>query len=229
MDVYYRQASSVSRYYIVHVGVEFTCGSLASQNPPENYSFDKHYDLYTGYINIRPYQYSSGGKKSSDITFKAAWPATSTFTSTVSSSFGASISGNSDLTAGTDLMGGVKIESTNSRGFTLSFSNTTSIHGPEPAIYLNTAVDSLNQKQWSYVYAGLGKSLLLDTYYMFEVKNNGSGYQDYSFKFDVEINMKNVAWKIYPWQQLKDLNASYNEEYGMYQLYLYTSVGYRVD
>jgi hypothetical protein len=56
----------------------------------------------------------------------------------------------------------------------------------------------------------------MNCYYLFELKNDGNGYQDYSFKFDVGIKMTDIAWKGYIWQQLRDTDATMNDSYGLY-------------
>ncbi len=42
------------------------------------------------------------------------------------------------------------------------------------------------------------------------------GFQDYSFKFDVEINMDNTAWRGYFWERHDPVTLSKTEEYGVY-------------
>ena len=74
------------------------------------------------------------------------------------------------------------------------------------------------ESQWHYQFKkGLyDSSYSLDTYYLFELKNDGKGYQNYSFKYDLDISRTNTAWESYPWAQYRTTEKVFNDSYGLY-------------
>jgi hypothetical protein len=216
-DVLFSQFTTNSRLYIVHIRSNFTSGSEASRNGFDSY--DAHYDLWHAYVHIKAYQYSNNGKTSSSYQFIKSWPLSNSdkLTSSVSSSFGGSYTISSAISAGASFPGGAQVSRTTSTGFSLSFQNTTTLYGPEPSLTQEDDPNDQRNAAWNYQFANVySGSYEMNCYYLFELKNDGNGYQDYSFKFDVSIKMKDIAWKGFIWQQLRDTDSTLNDSYGLY-------------
>ncbi len=217
VDVYYSNFTDVSRLYIIHVRSNFTPGKQANLNG-DNY-FDWNYDLWTGYIHLKAYQYTEGNKRSSSFRFIKSWPLSNSdsLTYSVTSGFSSSLTLSNEIKSGIDFAGNATVEKTSSSGFTLAFSETTTIYGQEPEVSRQDAAYNQQESQWYYSFKKpCESSFQLDTYYMFELKNDGYGYQDYSFKYDVDIKMTDIAWRGYLWQQQRDTTTSLNDSYGLY-------------
>lgn len=215
MDVYFTDFTSVSRLFLIRVKVDFTPGCEAYDNG--NKEFDSRFSLYKGYIHINLYQKLDLYAQSSSIAVKQGWPQSSNFTSTVTSSYGSSINLNATLGAGVSLTEGLSAKAQAGVGLSLSFNKSIAVTGPEPSISYQRG-DSVKDMQWNYEYAEQGNNTYsLETYYLFEAKNNGIGYQDYSFGFDVEIHMDNVAYRHYWWEQHEEIDYHVSEEYGLYK------------
>ena len=66
-------------------------------------------------------------------------------------------------------------------------------------------------------FVNLGKDTdPLDFFKSFELKNDGKGYQNYSFKYDLDISRTNTAWESYPWAQYRTTEKVFNDSYGLY-------------
>ncbi len=217
IDVYYSNFTNVSRLYIIHVRSNFTPGKQANRNGDKY--FDWNYDLWSGYIHLKAYQYSDGSKRSSSFRFIKSWPVSNTdkLTYSVTSGFSSSVTLSNEIKSGVDFAGNTTIDETTSSGFTLSFTKTTTIYGTEPSISSQQSASVQQEAQWYYQFnKPCESSFQLDAYYMFELKNDGYGYQDYSFKYDVDIQMTDIAWRGYLWQQERNTTASLNDSYGLY-------------
>ena len=217
IDVLFSQFTTNSRLYIIHVRSNFTPGSQATRNGLNSY--DAHYDLWSGYVHINSYQYSSNGKASSSYKFIKSWPLSNSneLTSSISSSFGGSYTISREISAGVSFPEGVVVTQKNSSGFSLNFQTATTLYGPEPSLSRQEDANNQQQIDWEYQFANIySGSYEMNCYYLFELKNDGNGYQDYSFKFDVGIKMTDIAWKGYIWQQLRDTDATMNDSYGLY-------------
>ena len=215
MDVYQAPFTLVSNLFLIRVAVEYTAGSHAHDLGED---FDSNFDLDFGYIKIHPYQYTSGSKATSNLRVKTGWPNTDTRQSTVtlSSGFGASLSLGPEWKVGMNLGYGVEVTNKSSTSLTFSNEKTISIIGNEPAINFNHSSEKQDQLQWSYQFAGYGKTYYQEAYCLIEVEKGSKGYQDYSFKFDVEIKMDNSAWRNFPWERHYPVTLNANEEYGVY-------------
>lgn len=214
-DVYFSQFTTVSRLYLIHNKCQFTSGYIANING--NPDFDSFFDLWSGYVHTSASKVTNGGYHSSSITMKSCWPQSSDFTSVVTSSFGVNYTIQRDIEAGTDLSSGLTITSKTTNSFSFLFDRSVAVQSPEP--YLSGQYSPTNSKeaQWNYQYNAVGKATYtLDTYYLFEVKNDASAYQDYSFKFDVSVRMGNIAWQGWLWQTINYTDYTDNASYGLY-------------
>ena len=217
IDVYFSSFTSNSRLYLIHVGCNFTPGKQGYVNGDHGY--DKNYGLYEGYIHIKAYQTTDGDKKSPSYKFIKSWPISDSKdrTATVTTSFGGSISLSKSIKAGVDFTDAATIEAVKQGGFTLNFSKSLSITQKEPMVSHQLGRD-FRESQWHYQFKkGLyDSSYSLDTYYLFELKNDGKGYQNYSFKYDLDISRTNTAWESYPWAQYRTTEKVFNDSYGLY-------------
>lgn len=216
LDVYFSQFTDVSRLYLIHVSSNFTPGSIAAYNGESN--FDAGYNLWSGYIHIYADQQIEGEKRSSSFTYIKSWPESNSdqLTSTVTTSFGGSYCIDKSFEAGVKLPGGVSANLNSDKSLTLSAENAVSIYGPEPTISSTLADGNKRQNNWSFYFnRAYHGSFKFDAYYMFELKNDAVGYQDYSFKFKFDIRMTNTA-RVMWWDRYRDVDATYTDSYGLY-------------
>lgn len=214
LDYYYTPFTAESNLYLIHVKTEFTSGYIATQNGEKGFS--DMFDLYKGYVHMSVSQREDGNKKSSTLNYVTAWPSSSTFTKSYSSTTGLEISLGSD--DGIEAGDKVKIEVGTSTSIKITCSDTVTIYGDEPSLSAQTSASNSYERQWNYEYSGLGRvTYTLDTYYMFEAVGDGTGYQDYSFDLNLDIQMKNVKYKGYLWQSTSTTESDTVVPFGMYE------------
>ena len=219
-DFYYADFSTNSRLYIMRIAADFTCGKMANLNGDKSY--DINYRTISGYIHSKIKQVSSGSKRSSSINYITSWPLSNvteeTSTATISTSFGGKLTLSSAFSVNSSLMDGVVISEKYSNGFELSFDRQVTVTTPNPTISHQRNGNDALQAEWFFQFAQpVETSYSLDTYYLFEVKNDGQNYQSYSFGYEYEIKLTCSAWEGYLWHQLRDTVASdSNGQYGLY-------------
>ena len=214
MDVYYMDFTNDSRLYLIRTQVDFTPGCEAYDNGHTEY--DNRFELDKGYIHVRVFQKQDGSRRSSSLKFKEGWPQSSSFTSTIASSFGVNTNFGTQFGSEISFTNGTTIKANADFGLSLTFNRSVAISGPEPALS-HQFYDSTNQMEWSYEYAATGhQTYSLETYYLFEAKNDGQGYQDYSFAFDIDVRMDNVAYDTWWWEQHDKIDFHDSESYGLY-------------
>lgn len=214
-DIYYSEFTTNSRLYIIHLRVDFTPGSAASKIDSK---YDWHYDLWSGEIQIEAERKWEGNRHTSSLQYAKSWPLSNSDTTTysVSSSFGGNYTISKDIEAGAKFGEGAGITEKTSHGFTLGFEKTTTIYGEEPGISAQKSPDQTKDiYTWVYQYhVQSGLTFRMNTYYMFEVKNDGTLGSQYSFDYNIKIKMTNVAWRTYWWEQHKDTATDLNRTYG---------------
>lgn len=215
VDVYSTDFTNCSKLFLLHTKGEFTSGYIAKQNDPNSNYYDSNYDLWSGYIHSSFIRHTSDGMTSSSFVPKTSWPQSSNFTSTISSSFSTSLSIGSQLGAEADICGGLIISRVSSSSITFSFDKSVAVSGPEPFISSQTSLTNINAQQWNYQYNAVGKATyVLDTYQLFEVKNDGVNCSQYSFDYQVSVKMTNIAWKGYWWEQKNSVDKIFKTYYG---------------
>lgn len=214
-DIYYSEFTTNSRLYIIHLRVDFTPGSVANKIDS---SYDWHYDLWSGQIEIEAEKRTVGSQHTSSIQYAKSWPLSNSdsMTYSVSSSFGGNYTISSEIEAGAKFGDGAGITGKTSTGFTLGFEKTTTIYGDEPGISVQKSPDQTRDiSTWVYQYhMQCGLTFRMNTYYMFEVKNDSTIGNKYAFNYNIKIKMTNVAWRTYWWEQQKDTSVELNRTYG---------------
>ncbi len=216
MDLYYTQFTSVSRLYIIHNTVDFTSGYIAIQNDETGYNDD--FDLWSGYLHVAPgyKHWAEGWKNSSTIIYKESWPRSSDFTKVVTSYFSTDYIFRTSIEAGISLSEGLYISATTSSSIVLSFDKDVAVSSPEPTISYQLSPSNPKEGQWFYQYDVPGRATYeLDTYYLFEVKDDGLGFQAYSFPFTVDVKMKNIAYQGLPNEQMQSNIETFSHSYGL--------------
>lgn len=214
MDLYYTPFTQTSRLYLMHLKGEYTSGYVATLSGQSG--FNDKYDNDAGLLSINIRRVIDNYHVSSNLTPVASWPQSSSQTATVTSSFGAS------LTLGSEFERGVSIDDatitkTNSTSIQFSYNNSVSVTGEDPQISCQTDASNVNKTIWTYKYASYGRTTyVLDTYYLFEVKNNGVNFQEYSFAFDVELKLDAVSYHGWLWENHQYVTAEFPTGYGLY-------------
>lgn len=213
-DIYYNQFTSVSRLYIIHVRVDYTSGSQAHDIDDD---CDWHYDLWGGEASIEVKGKSISNQRTSSFEYGKAWPLSNSdsLTYSASSTFGTEYTISKDIETGVNMTEGAYIAEKTGTSFTIGFSKTTTIYGPEPAVNAQRHPKDQNRYIWDFQYHEIFKgTFTMNYYYMFEVKNDSTMGSGYAFDYDINIKMTCIAWWKYPWQQLKDTSVSLSRTYG---------------
>lgn len=214
MEVYYANFTSESRLYILHNKVDFTPGHVAHENDPSS-NYKSTYYLNKMFLHTNVFQKTEDNKQSSTFYYKECSPHTDSFTSTVTTSTGLSLNISLDGEADVSDNGSVKVKG--GTGFTFIYDKSIAITSNEPYLSMQHSSENYNTIQWNVEYNDKGKTTYtLDTFYIFELKNNGNAYQDYSFGFTTYIKMETIKDKGWWWAKKHTLETTYNGEYGLY-------------
>lgn len=218
-DVYYADFTTNSRLYILRIAADFTCGKMANVNGDKSY--DWNYRTDSGYIHSKVGRVTNGNQTSSSLHYITSWPKSNvnseTSTATVTTSFGGKVTLGGEFSTGLSLTDGVQVSRLINGGFELSFSKSTSVTYPNPTISHQRAGSDNMEAQWNFKFAEpVETTYSLETFYLFEVKNDGNNYQDYSFEFEYEIKLTCSAWEGYIWHQLRDTSVTVSDGYGLY-------------
>lgn len=201
-EVFSTQFTNNSSLYIAHFVTEFTPGSVARKNGDTKY---KDYFLDEGYVHVTLEKYVDGDSHGGDIVVKDYWPKSSSFTTTITSSFGASSSFSSGFNFGIEFGNGAtfKVDSTNSSALNLSFNYSKSTVVPDPI--LSTQLSSSNNLEVQYSYnvnnvdpCGMS-TYLLDTYVLFEMKDNYYNANKDAFYATYKVQIKNCYRIMFNW------------------------------
>lgn len=164
-----------SDLYLEHFVSEFTPGHMARLNGNNAY---KDYNLSNGFVHVTLEQYSENGKRGGKIAPKEFWPKSTSFTTTIGSSFGGSINLGLSSEAGVQIGNGTSIfgKQEGNAGLTLSFDKSASTVMTDPVLSSQFSSSNHYEVQWSISsqnkpVAG-SVTYTLDSYYLFEMSND---------------------------------------------------------
>ena len=215
MDVYYSHFTSCSNLYLIHVKGQFTSAYVAKHAQVAG-DWDDFYDLDGGLISIDVDRQMDNTHVSSSIQYIASWPTSSTQEVTYTTSYSGTATLSAGLEAGVSL-DNVGIKGTVGASASITISESVSVTAPDPLVSRQNDPNEHDKVIWTFRYAKFGRVTYdLDVYYLFEVKNDGNNYQDYSFKYDVRLQMDTVAFDGLWWETHQYLDNTYHESYGLY-------------
>jgi len=179
LDISKTEYTDKSNLYLVHTLTQFTPGYVTKLNNIPNY--DQSRSLGRGYVHLALEQYRDLDKNAvgSVISPKEYWPRSSTYTTSISSTFGATVSYNSSIQQGVEIGNGGSIGASVSKNsgtaLSFSFSKTMSSVTDDPRLSTQNSPTNPNEAQWSFEIINkdvAGKTTYyLDTYYLFEMDN----------------------------------------------------------
>ena len=195
--------TSESDLYLAHVVTEFTPGHVARLNGDTSY---KDYNLSNAYVHLNLEQYSENGKKGGEIAPKDFWPKSSSFTTTITSSFGGSIDMGLSSEVGIEIGNGASLSAKKGSdfGISLQFDKSMSTTVEDPVLSSQFAADNKYEVQWSISSENTEVSgsvtYTLESYYLFEMSNDVTNANRDSFILTYEV-MYQGAYKLVWWWQ----------------------------
>lgn len=191
---------------IIYVQSEFTSGHIANQNGDKSYN--DYFHLKSGYIHVDLWNHVTDrrGNYTASVKPIERWPLSSSSKATISSSFGTSLNVNAEIQKGITLPGGAELKAGNGLGLDFSWDKSTSITKPDPSISSQWSPSSNLEAQWNNDYSVEGyETFTLNTYYLFEIKNDAVGFNPYSFVYTIDIFMENISWHNTWWEGRSDV------------------------
>ncbi len=219
IDIYTTPFTNCSKLMLLKMSTHYFAGSYLQNTLNGEYryidekgcteSFDNHFDLNKGKIEIVAGQYvdpmvdaSRIHRHSSSIVQKQHWPLSSPRTSSVTTSFGTSLELKSEVSAGVNISEGVFASVTRGGTLTFSYSKSSTITNDEPKITSSQPEPEAGIAVYDYSYEGYGKTLDFVNYVLYEVKNDANIVSDpYYVNLDISWERNNVAWKNAPWER----------------------------
>ena len=210
-ETYKAPFTSRSDLYIEHTVTEFTPGHVTRNNGDDSY---KDYNLSNGYVHLKLERYSEDGKEGGEIAPKDYWPKSTSFTTTISSSFGGSTNLDFSSETGVEIGNGASIsrKEGNGAGITLSFDKTVSTVMEDPTLSSQFSSNDKNEAQWSI--SSQNKSIAgsvtycLDTYYLFEIASEVKNANRDAFILTYEFMYQGTYKVLWWWQDGWTFNAS---------------------
>lgn len=217
IDIYTTPFTNCSKLMLLKMSTHYFAGSYLQNTLNGEYryiddkgsieSFDKHFDLNKGIIEIVAGQYvdpmvdaSRMHRHSSSIVQKQHWPLSSPSTSSVTTTFGTSLELKSEISGGLNIADGVFVSATRGGTLTFSYSKSATITNDEPKIKSSQPEPDAGVAVYDYSYEGYGKTLDFVNYVLYEVKNDTNIISDpYYVNLDISWERNNVAWKKAPW------------------------------
>ncbi len=202
-EIYRSTFTSESDLYLVHVVTEFTPGHVARLNGGTSY---KDCNLSNAYVHLTLEQYSEDGKKGGEIAPKDFWPKSSSFTTTISSSFGESIDMVFSSEGGIEIGNGASLSAKTGNDFSVSlqFDESISTVVEDPVLSSQFSFDNKNEVQWSL--SSQNKSIsgsvtyTLDSYYLFEMSKDVINANRDSFMLTYEVMYQGTYKLLWWWQ-----------------------------
>lgn len=219
IDIYTTPFTNCSKLMLLKMSTHYFAGSYLQNTLNGEYryidekgsieSFDKHFDLNKGKIEIVAGQYvnpmvdaSRIHRHSSSIVQKQHWPLSSPSPSSVTTSFGTSLELKSEVSGGVNIADGVFVSATRGGTLTFSYSKSATITNDEPKITSSQPKPDAGIAVYDYSYEGYGKTLDFVNYVLYEVKNDTNIISDpYYVNLDISWERNNVAWKKAPWER----------------------------
>lgn len=177
-----------SSLYLLHSYIQATPGHEARKydlSYKDTYLSDVMYE-----VGLR--QYNQDDELGGKINIKSFWPKSSTFTTTLTSSFGGSINVQLDKENSLQLGNGGSIGTKEgaSFGLSLNFSQEQSTVSSDPVLSAQNPYNDLNKAKWSMSFKSLknagSATYTLDSYILFEMEENTCNlldpfYLDFNF------------------------------------------------
>lgn len=197
VEIFKAEYTPVSNLYLLHVETVFTPGCVAriNNNVQNNGNSYKDYMLKRGYVHLGLKQYNENGAIGGEISPKLMWPSSSTVTTTFTSSYSTSTTITGTFGAGIELGNGgsigVTANASNSTSLTFTYNESLSSVVDDPILSNQYSSSDNKEAQWSFEIINkdvAGKiSYHLDTYYMFEMRNNATNCNADAFLFDYTV------------------------------------------
>lgn len=176
MEWFMAPYTTKSNLMLIHNKTSFTPGYVAAKNGESGYDGSRY--LYSGYFHytLERYVDAEKGKVGPSVVPQAMWPLSTTYETTISSSFGVSLGVNvedgAEYDVGDDAM---KVVAKEGASLAISYSTSLSTVGEEPSLSAQYSPSNPMEAQWSYQFKGAREAgcvtYILDTYYLFEIDN----------------------------------------------------------
>lgn len=202
MDLYTTRFTSQSVLLLMHTTTTFTPGSTASK-------IDTHYsgrlDLDSAYVlnEVPQMRDNSNGYTTGSVHLVEYWPKSSQESEVViNSETGFDLDLDLGFEAGVDA-GGATLKFSPGVGLTINFGNRAVVTQDEPSFSSERSPVSgdwpYNSYSYAIQYSGLGKvTYTLETYSLFEIIDDGIGFNDFSFVVVYDATMDVVENKDLP-------------------------------
>jgi len=224
LDVYQAPYTENSNLYLIHTETMFTPGYQAVQNHDTGNYVDRA-RIGKGFVHLtlERYKESSKGAAGNCLESKLLWPNSSSYKTTVSSSYGVNMNFSFDRTRGVELDDGgnlsAKTGDNEGTEIDFSFNRTSSTVTDNPQISTQFCSSNYNQGQWYYelVHSGkddtpniVGKSTYsLQSYMLFEMENNASiNCPKESFIVTYDVMYSCLYFKYYNWRYGTEWSSS---------------------
>lgn len=184
VSLYKSPYTEKSNLYILNTEATFTPGVVALANGSKQSNGESFVQAYlsSGFLHVEIKQaYNEGWRKSGAIAIKECWPQSSNVSTTISSSFGSTLSEEFSIDGGVEIgnggfvgKGGVGYSTSLSFSFQKNLSSLTS----DPVLSHQRDPQNANNLQWSYrvlknAVAG-SISYVIDSYVIFEMDTSAS-------------------------------------------------------
>ncbi|MBQ7243254.1 MAG: hypothetical protein IJS52_03525 [Bacilli bacterium] len=191
MSVYRADFTDVSYLYLCELDIDFTPGSVASQNES---GYDWHYDFWAADISLAVPGNLSMAK------VKDYWPRSSDITTTLTSEY----SNNYTLTiSGQVGIGQASIGGSVGAGYTIT--HGTSNASEDPQISSQLLSNEPKKAVWNVrCITQRGLTYSISCCYLLEMPKSYS----YSFSFSSTMDMTCIAWKGFWWEQKKHVTGN---------------------
>lgn len=200
-EVFSTNFTEHSDLYLAHFVTVFTPSVVARQNGNTYYEEDY---LDEGYVHITLERYIENSyMHGGEISVKNYWPKSTTFQSTVTSSFGRAFTVGSSFSAGVDIGNGASLKGTNSGSLTLTFDVSRSTVMDDPVLSTQISPENPLEIQFSYnavnsPVAG-SASYTLDSYILFEMNDDFENANRDAFIATYEVQFKNSYRVMFDW------------------------------
>lgn len=198
MEIYKASYTSNSDLYLAKIQNSFTPGHVAVVNgtTKTNGEAFKDYYLRRGYVHMGLSRYFDEAYYGPNISIKAMWPTSSSFSTTITSSFGFNAQFSNEFQQGVSFGDGIIIQadvgSSNSTALTINFSKTVSTTSENPFLSAQYSADNNFEAQWNFDFtdirsAATAVTYTFNTYLLFEMDKSYYGCSRDAFILDYNI------------------------------------------
>lgn len=203
--------NSYSDIYVFTSRVQFVPGyqaRLNNQKRSDGSSFTNH-SLNSGFVHVKVhrFEYPERSSHGGNVSFKTMWPQSSTFTTSISSSYGSSF--NFDKEISVDSSGVLSFKKGSS--FTIETNSSTLTTGSDPILSAQNSQDT-NECQWSFEVHDkdvVGKNTYwLQTNVMFEMDKNLKNSIRDAVSVDIDFKFTGAHKTLGIWWECFDVEKS---------------------